>query len=218
ISAMNNHITKTMDHFKGKIAEWDVVNEACDDSGNGLRRSVWTNKIGNDFIDIAFQTARKADPNALLFYNDYNIEDMGAKSNTAYNMIKSMKERGIPIDGVGFQCHFINGMSASQLNAIEQNIKRYAALGLQVSITELDIRMNDSENQTTGFQTQASNYKSLMEIALRNPNVKTFVVWGFTDKFSWIPGTFPGTGRGLIYDSNLNPKPAYTALKEALMK
>ncbi|WP_081926907.1 endo-1,4-beta-xylanase [Pseudobacteroides cellulosolvens] len=218
VSAMNNHITKTMDHFKGKIAEWDVVNEACDDSGNGLRKSVWTNKIGNDFIDIAFQTARKADPDALLFYNDYNIEDMGAKSNTAYNMIKSMKERGIPIDGVGFQCHFINGMSASQLNAIEQNIKRYAALGLQVSITELDIRMNDSENQTTGFQTQANNYKSLMEIALRNPNVKTFVVWGFTDKFSWIPSTFPGTGRGLIYDSNLNPKPAYNSLKEALMK
>jgi len=218
IAAMNNHITKTMEHYKGKVAEWDVVNEACDDSGNGLRRSVWTNKIGNDFIDIAFQTARKADPDALLFYNDYNIEDMGAKSNTAYNMIKSMVERGIPIDGVGFQCHFINGMSTSQLNAIEQNIKRYAALGLQVSITELDIRMNDSENQNSGFQTQASNYKSLMEIALRNPNVKTFVVWGFTDKFSWIPGTFPGTGRGLIYDSNLSPKPAYNALKEALMK
>ncbi|WP_010250451.1 endo-1,4-beta-xylanase [Acetivibrio cellulolyticus] len=218
VSAMNNHITKTMDHFKGKVAEWDVVNEACDDSGTGLRKSVWTNIIGNDFIDIAFQTARKADPNALLFYNDYNIEDMSAKSNTAYNMIKSMKDRGIPIDGVGFQCHFINGMSSSQLSAIEQNIKRYAAIGVQVSITELDIRMNDSENQTSGFNTQASNYKSLMEIALRNPNVKTFVVWGFTDKYSWIPGTFPGTGRGLIYDSNLSPKPAYTSLKEALMK
>ena len=218
ISAMNNHITKTMQHYKGKVAEWDVVNEACDDSGNGLRRSVWTNKIGNDFIDIAFQTARQADPDALLFYNDYNIEDMGAKSNTAYNMIKSMKERGIPIDGVGFQCHFINGMSSSQLAAIEQNVKRYAALGLQVSFTELDIRMNDSENQTNGFNTQGSNYKSLMEIALRNDNVKTFVVWGFTDKYSWIPQTFPGTGRGLIYDNNFNPKPAYHGIKEALMK
>ena len=217
-SAMNNHITKTMEHFKGKVAEWDVVNEACDDSGNGLRRSVWTNKIGNSFIDTAFQAARKADPNALLFYNDYNIEDMSAKSNTAYNMIKSMKERGIPIDGVGFQSHFINGMSSSQFSAIEQNIKRYADIGVQVSITELDIRMNDSENQTSGFNTQASNYKSLMEICLRNPNVKTFVVWGFTDKYSWIPQTFPGTGRGLIYDSNLSPKPAYNALKEALMK
>ncbi|GEM_PF-256472 len=217
IAAMNNHITKTMEHYKGKVAEWDVVNEACDDSGNGLRRSVWTNKIGNDFIDIAFQTARKADPDALLFYNDYNIEDMGAKSNTAFNMIKSMKERGIPIDGVGFQCHFINGMSSSQFAAIEQNIKRYAAIGVQVSITELDIRMNDSESQSSGFQTQANNYKSLMEICLRNDNVKTFVFWGFTDKYSWIPGTFPGTGRGLIYDSNLNPKPAYDALKQVLM-
>ena len=217
-SAMNNHITKTMEHFKGKVAEWDVVNEACDDSGNGLRRSVWTNKIGNSFIDTAFQAARKADPNALLFYNDYNIEDMSAKSNTAYNMIKSMKERGIPIDGVGFQSHFINGMSSSQFSAIEQNIKRYADIGVQVSITELDIRMNDSENQNSGFNTQASNYKSLMEICLRNPNVKTFVVWGFTDKYSWIPQVFPGTGRALIYDSNLSPKPAYNALKEALMK
>jgi len=218
ISAMNNHITKTMQHYKGKVAEWDVVNEACDDSGYGLRRSVWTNKIGDEFIDIAFQTAREADPDALLFYNDYNIEDMGAKSNTAFNMIKSMKERGIPIDGVGFQCHFINGMSSSQLSAIEQNIKRYADIGVQVSITELDIRMNDSENQNNGFNTQGSNYKSLMEIALRNDNVKTFVVWGFTDKYSWIPQTFPGTGRGLIYDNNYNPKPAYYGLKEALME
>jgi len=217
ISAMNNHITKTMQHYKGKVAEWDVVNEACDDSGYGLRRSVWTNKIGDEFIDIAFQTAREADPDALLFYNDYNIEDMGAKSNTAFNMIKSMKERGIPIDGVGFQCHFINGMSSSQLSAIEQNIKRYADIGVQVSITELDIRMNDSENQNNGFNTQGSNYKSLMEIALRNDNVKTFVVWGFTDKYSWIPQVFPGTGRALIYDNNYNTKPAYNGLKEALM-
>jgi len=82
-----------MTHYYGKVKVWDVCNEACDDSGNGLRSSIWKDKIGQDFIDIAFQTARKADPDALLYYNDYNIEDMGAKSNTAFNMIKSMKER-----------------------------------------------------------------------------------------------------------------------------
>ena len=218
ISAMKNHITKTMTHFKGKVAEWDVVNEACDDSGNGLRRSVWTNKIGNDFIDIAFQTAREADPDALLYYNDYNIEDMSAKSNTAYNMIKSMKERGIPIDGVGFQCHFINGMSSQQLADIEKNVKRYADLGLKVSFTETDIRIPTSGDQNAAFRTQASNYKSLMQICLRNSNVTTFMIWGFTDKYSWVPGTFPGTDNPLIYDKNLSPKPAYTALKEALME
>lgn len=216
ISAMNNHITKVMTHYKGKVREWDVVNEACDDSGYGLRQSVWTRAIGQDFIDIAFQTARQADPDALLYYNDYNIEDMGAKSNTAFNMIKSMKERGIPIDGVGFQCHFINGMSSSQLQQIEQNVKRYADIGVKVSFTEIDIRIPSSSNQSQAFQTQASNYKSLMEICLRNPNVTTFVVWGFTDKYSWIPQVFPGYGNGLIYDSNFNQKPAYTALKEAL--
>jgi GH35 family endo-1,4-beta-xylanase/enterochelin esterase-like enzyme len=218
ISAMNNHITKVMTHYKGKVKEWDVVNEACDDSGNGLRSSIWKDKIGQDFIDIAFQTARKADPDALLYYNDYNIEDMGAKSNTAFNMIKSMKERGIPIDGVGFQCHFINGMSDAQLAAIDQNVKRYAAIGVKVSFTEVDIRVPTNTDQTAAFQTQARNYKSLMEICLNNPNVTTFVVWGFTDKYSWVPGTFPGTGNALIYDSNFNPKPAYNALKEALMK
>ena len=213
---MNNHINKVMTHYKGKVQEWDVVNEAVDDSGNSLRRSVWTNAIGSDFIDIAFQTARKADSSALLYYNDYNIEDMGAKSNFTYKMIKSMVDRGIPIDGVGFQCHFINGMSASQISAIEQNVKRYAELGIKVSFTEMDIRVSTSDNQNQAFQTQASNYKSLMQICLRNPNVTTFVVWGFTDKYSWVPGVFPGTDNALIYDKNLNPKPAYNSLQEAL--
>jgi len=119
---------------------------------------------------------------------------------------------------VGFEWHFINGMSASQLAAIDQNIKRYAAIGVKVSFTEIDIRVQTSSDQTAAFQTQARNYKSLMEICLNNPNVTTFVVWGFTDKYSWVPGTFPGTGNALIYDSNFNPKPAYNALKEALMK
>ncbi len=217
LAVMQNHINKVMTHFKGKVKEWDVCNECIDDgNGNGLRNSIWKNTIGTDFIDQAFKFAREADPDALLYYNDYNIEDMGSKSNAAFNMIKSMKEREIPIDGVGFQCHFINGMSASQLAAIDQNVKRYAAIGVKVSFTELDIRIPTSANQTTAFQTQASNYKELMKICLSNPNCTTFMLWGFTDKHSWIPGTFPGYGNALIYDNNYKPKPAYDALKEAL--
>ncbi|MDP4179556.1 MAG: endo-1,4-beta-xylanase [Bacillota bacterium] len=217
LAVMNNHITKMMTHFKGKVKEWDVCNECIDDgNGNALRSSVWKNTIGTDFIDKAFQYARQADPDSLLFYNDYNIEDMSSKSNAAYNMIKSMKERGIPIDGVGFQSHFVNGMSASQLNAIDQNIKRYAAIGVKVSFTETDIRIK-SPADTAAYQTQANNYKSLMQICLNNPNCTTFMMWGFTDKYSWIPGTFSGYDNALIYDKSYNPKPAYNALKEALM-
>ena len=215
-AVINNHINTVLTHYKGKIKEWDVVNEAVDDSGNSLRNSVFTRVIGPDFIDIAFHAARKADPDALLFYNDYNIEDLGAKSNYTYNMIKGMVERGVPIDGVGFQCHFINGMSAQQLADIERNVKRYADLGLLVSFTEIDIRIPSSQNQNQAFQVQADNYKSLMEICLRNPNVKTFVFWGFTDQYSWVPGVFPGTDNPLIFDRNYNPKPAYNAIIDAL--
>ncbi|HEX9059589.1 MAG TPA: non-reducing end alpha-L-arabinofuranosidase family hydrolase [Clostridia bacterium] len=217
VSALNNHINKVMGHFKGKISQWDVCNECIDDgNGNALRSDVWKNSIGTDYLDIAFTTARQADPDALLFYNDYNIEDMGSKSNATYNMIKSMKQRGIPIDGVGFQSHFVNGMTDAQFAAIDQNVKRYAALGLKVAFTETDIRISTSANQTTAFQTQANEYKKLMQICLANPNVTTFMVWGITDKYSWVPGTFPGTDNALIFDKSYNAKPAYTALKEAL--
>jgi endo-1,4-beta-xylanase len=215
-AVINNHINTVLTHYKGKIKEWDVVNEAVDDSGHSLRSSVFSRVLGQDFIDIAFRTARKADPDALLYYNDYNIEDMGAKSNYTYNMIKGMLERGVPIDGVGFQCHFINGMSASQLADIERNVKRYADLGLLVSFTEIDIRIPSSQNQNQAFQVQAENYKALMEICLRNPNVTTFVFWGFTDQYSWVPGVFPGTDNPLIFDKSYNPKPAYNAIKDAL--
>ncbi|ABN53181.1 MAG TPA: endo-1,4-beta-xylanase Z [Hungateiclostridium thermocellum] len=217
LAVMKNHITTVMTHYKGKIVEWDVANECMDDSGNGLRSSIWRNVIGQDYLDYAFRYAREADPDALLFYNDYNIEDLGPKSNAVFNMIKSMKERGVPIDGVGFQCHFINGMSPEYLASIDQNIKRYAEIGVIVSFTEIDIRIPQSENPATAFQVQANNYKELMKICLANPNCNTFVMWGFTDKYTWIPGTFPGYGNPLIYDSNYNPKPAYNAIKEALM-
>lgn len=218
LAVMKNHITTVMTHYKGKIVEWDVANECIDDgNGNGLRSSVWKNVIGQDYLDYAFRYAREADPDALLFYNDYNIEDLGPKSNAVFNMIKSMKERGIPIDGVGFQCHFINGMSPSYLASIDQNIKRYAEIGVIVSLTEIDIRIPQSENQTSAFQVQANNYKELMKICLANPNCNTFVLWGFTDKYTWIPGTFPGYDNPLIYDNNYKQKPAYNALKEALI-
>jgi len=220
ISVMNNHINKVLGRYKGQIREWDVVNEVIDDgNGWGLRNnSVWKSNIGNDFIEIAFRTARQADPNALLYYNDYNIEDLGGKANAAYNLVKSLKEKGVPIDGVGFQSHFISGMSDQTFKDIDTNVKRYAALGVKVSFTEIDIRIPDNANQYTAFQTQANEYKKLMEICLNNDNVTTFVLWGFTDQHTWVPQVFPGYGRPLIYDNNYNPKPAYNALKEILMQ
>jgi len=139
MAVMRNHILTVVGRYKGKIYEWDVVNEAIDDGKGFLRDTFWKQKIGDDYIDLAFKFAHEADPGALLFYNDYSGEDMGTKSNKIYQLVSGMMQRGIPINCVGLQCHFVSGTIDTA--GIDKNINRLAALGLKVSITELDIRM-----------------------------------------------------------------------------
>ena len=134
-----------------------------------------------DYIEYAFKFAREADPDALLFYNDYNISDMGGvKADACYNLVKRLVEKGVPIDGVGFQGHYINNMHSSYIQNIDRNVKRYADLGIEVAFTEVDIRMNQHGSEHD-LQIQASNYGDVASIAVNNPNVNTFVIWGFTD-------------------------------------
>ena len=117
---MKDHITQIMTHYKGKIFEWDVANECFTDGNNNtLRDSFWQKIIGDDFLDSAFTYARQADPDALLFYNDYSTETKNSKSDAVYNFVKSMKERNIPIDGVGFQCHLIYNMDNNFYNSVK---------------------------------------------------------------------------------------------------
>lgn len=137
LGVMRNHIANVAGHYKGEVVHWDVVNEAFEEDGT-RRQSVFQQKIGDGYIAEAFKAARAADPNAKLYYNDYNIEGIGAKSDAVYNLVKSFKQRGIPIDGVGLQAHLILGQVPGSL---QQNIKRFADLGVDVAITELDIRM-----------------------------------------------------------------------------
>jgi GH35 family endo-1,4-beta-xylanase len=201
LAGMKEHIEGVLTHYKGKILEWDVVNEAVSDAGNTLRSSFWTKNVGNDFIDSAFVYAHRADPNALLYYTDYGTEGMGAKANYVYNMVKKMKENGIPIHGVGLQCHFTNSVNKADVSA---NIKRLGELGLMVSCTEIDIQ-NTSTNGTP--------WKNLMEACLENYNSTSFVVWGVSDAASWR-----GSNCGcLIWDAQLNKKTAvYDAISAAL--
>ncbi|MFF3146148.1 endo-1,4-beta-xylanase, partial [Streptomyces sp. NPDC057927] len=135
---MNNHITTEMNHFKGKIYAWDVVNEAFADGGSGqLRSSVFRDVLGNGFLEQAFRTARSADPAAKLCYNDYSIEDWNAaKTQGVYRMVRDFKSRGVPIDCVGFQSHFGTGGPPANF---QTTLSNFAALGVDVQITELDI-------------------------------------------------------------------------------
>jgi endo-1,4-beta-xylanase len=201
-SAMNNHITQVMQHYKGKIHSWDVVNEAFQDGSSGARRSSpFQDKLGNGFIEEAFRTARAADPAAKLCYNDYNTDGVNAKSNAVYNLVKDFKARGVPIDCVGFQSHF---NSASPVPADYQaNLKRFADLGVDVQITELDI-----EGSGTA---QANSYSNVVKACLAVSRCTGITVWGVTDKYSWR-----ASGTPLLFDSNYNKKPAYTSVLTAL--
>ncbi|MFG2357421.1 endo-1,4-beta-xylanase [Streptomyces sp. NPDC048521] len=201
-TAMNNHINQVMAHYKGKIHSWDVVNEAFQDGSSGARRSSpFQDKLGNGFIEEAFRTARAADPAAKLCYNDYNTDGVNAKSNAVYTMVKDFKARGVPIDCVGFQSHF---NSASPVPAdYQSNLQRFADLGVDVQITELDIEGSGTS--------QATSYSNVVKACLAVTRCTGITVWGITDKYSWR-----SSGTPLLFDSNYNKKPAYTTVLTTL--
>jgi endo-1,4-beta-xylanase len=214
LSILKNHIDQVVGRYRGKVVEWDVVNEAVADDGSGLRDSFWRKGIGDDYLDSAFAFAHRADANALLYYNDYGGEGAGAKSDRIYALVKGMKERGIPIHGVGLQCHFqsARGWSAAQIGA---NLKRLAALGLKVSVTELDLRLTLPAD-SAALEQQGAAYALMLRTCLAEPTCVSFLTWGFTDAHSWVPGFFPGQGAALPFDAQYAPKPAYRALADVL--
>ena len=156
-----------------------------------------------------------ADPAAKLFYNDYNGETMNVKSDTIYAMAQDFKNRGVPLDGIGFQFHIdLSFDNPATLASVTSNFQRFAALGLEIHITELDIRLNDSS--TASLNAQAKLHGELATICVQQPSCKLFQTWGFTDKYSWIPSFFPGEGWALLWNANYQKKPAYSSVNKAL--
>ncbi|MEU2552058.1 endo-1,4-beta-xylanase [Streptomyces sp. NPDC003388] len=197
--AMIDHINGVMGHYKGKIAQWDVVNEAFSDDGSGGRRDSNLQRTGNDWIEVAFRTARAADPAAKLCYNDYNIENWTwAKTQGVYNMVRDFKQRGVPIDCVGFQSHFNSG---SPYNSnFRTTLQSFAALGVDVAITELDIQ-----------GASASTYANVTNDCLAVSRCLGITVWGVRDTDSWRSGDTP-----LLFNGDGSKKPAYTSVLNAL--
>ncbi|WOT39450.1 non-reducing end alpha-L-arabinofuranosidase family hydrolase [Streptomyces coeruleorubidus] len=196
---MNNHITTVANRYKGRIHSWDVVNEAFADGGSGqLRSSVFRDVLGNGFIEQAFRTARSADPAAKLCYNDYNIENWSdAKTQGVYRMVRDFKARGVPIDCVGLQAHFgAGGPPAS----FQTTLSSFAALGVDVQITELDIA-----------QAPPNAYANTMRACMNVARCTGITVWGIRDSDSWRSGENP-----LLFDRNGNKKPAYASTLTAM--
>ncbi len=229
---LQKHINTEVTHYAGEVFAWDVVNEAFSDSTpTTLGNSIWYNQPGigigtgsgdptdTGYIEQAFRWAHAADPNALLFYNDYNIEGPGAKFNAVLAMVQDFVNRGVPINGVGFEMHLELGGSPGTVGLAE-NMQQLAALGIQVHITEMDVRLpvNSSGLATTPAELlqQAQTYQNILTVCLQQPNCTAFQVWGVSYNDSWIPSTFPGYGAALPFDFNYQPTPAFNALLTAL--
>lgn len=226
-AVLQDHINTVVTHYQGQVFAWDVVNEAVSDSqpgtGTAMKDSIWYNQpgiglTGTGYVEQALRWAHAADPSALLFYNDYNIEAPGAKFNAVYGMVKDFVTRGVPINGVGIQMHIsTSGYPTSA--GLTQNIQMLTALGLQVHITEMDVRIpvDSSGNATAAdLQSQAATYQRILTVCLENPGCTAFQTWGFTDKHSWIPGSYPGFGAALPFDVSYQPKPAVASMLNAL--
>ncbi|MFI6330072.1 endo-1,4-beta-xylanase [Micromonospora chersina] len=234
---LRDHITAVVTHFKGRIWQWDVVNEAVSDPWDTPStlhyKGFWAQHLGPGYIADAFRWARTADPHALLFYNDYNIEAFGSgdpandKTQFVYDMAKDLLAQGVPIDGIGSQGHLGTQYGNFDTLQVAGALRKFAGLGLATAFTEVDVRSQLTEGVQAGdsneinprLQASAANFSVLLQACLAERHCLSFTVWGFTDKHSWVPGWFsdPPEGLATIYDENYQPKRAYQEMKADLI-
>jgi endo-1,4-beta-xylanase len=220
---VEEHITRVVRHYRGKVFAWDVVNEAFGDSvegqGTALRDSLWFNQPGigipgTGYVEKAFRWAHEADPDALLFYNETGVESPGPKFEVMYGMLKDFRARGVPIAGVGLQMH-VSATGDPTADGLAANLQRLAALGLQIHITEMDVRLPvDATGHASGAAhgAQAVRYLEILRACVANSACTAFQTWGFTDRYSWIPDSFPECGAALPFDAEYQPKAAANAM------
>ncbi|GAB3502490.1 endo-1,4-beta-xylanase [Spirosoma knui] len=220
---MKQHISDVMGRYKGKIYAWDVVNEAVPDTGTGMyRKSKFYEIAGEEYIEKAFQYAHEVDPSAVLFYNDYNTES-AAKREKIYQLLKKLKAKGVPVQGVGLQGHWsIYEPTAQEL---EESITKFASLGLKVQVTELDVSVYPKEHERRAKKDtdkseftpemdakQAAHYKMLFDVFRKHKDAITGITfWNVSDKSTWLDN-FPVPNRKdypLLLDTNFKPKKAY---------
>ena len=214
-AAMNDHIDTVMSRYAGKIQAWDVVNEGLEDTvnGGGFRETLWFDALGESYIDKAFIRARAADPAAELIYNDYDVGWLNPKSDEMYTLLTRLLNDGVPLDAVGFQMHLKTGFT--DYDGFTVNMQRFADLGLDIYITELDVQIADQVLDETAlaveYDLQADVYEKVTKRCLAQPRCKALQVWGVNDYYSWLPWFDP-----LLFDNQYNVKPAYYGLQRAL--
>ena len=237
IKILYDYFESVMNRYRDRIDEWIVVNEPIWwGPEGGLKNNVWKDRIGEDYIELAFRKAREVAPNAVLILNEVGVDYVGQQTyGTAeedfYDLVKGLVDKGVPIDAVGFQFHLTipeySWETKPTVDRIVANFERYGDLGLDVLVTELDVKIEEPITQVK-LERQAEVYAIVMEAVLKSDSSRSISVWGQSDKYSWItymkyhwpdlPDQFAGYSAACMYDENHEPKPAYYAVLEVMGK
>ncbi|MGA5290493.1 endo-1,4-beta-xylanase [Streptomyces pseudogriseolus] len=215
---LREHITTVVGRYRGKIQQWDVANEIFDDQGNlRTQDNIWIRELGPGIVADAFRWAHKADPKAKLFFNDFNVEGVNAKSDAYYALVKDLRAQRVPVHGFSVQGHLSTRYGFP--GDLADNLRRFDALGLETAVTELDVRMDVPEGSLptpAQEKQQAEYYQRMLEGCLAVDGCNSFTIWGFTDKYSWVPVFFQGEGFATVMTDDFDRKPAYYALRDTL--
>lgn len=219
---MVDHVKSVVGRYKGKVAQWDVVNEPMSENAidykqgrPGLREHMWLEAMGEEYIDIAYKAARIADKDAKLFLNDFGLEKDGERWDAFLSLVKRLQSRGVPIDGVGFEAHVYHSPADNiDSKVLRSHIQTLAALGLESRISEIDVLGDDPKFQ-------AKQYSSVLQVCLSEPSCTSYGIWGITDLYgsTTLSDRYPIVlGDSLIWDESYNPKPALKSLQGVLGK
>ncbi|MDT6984967.1 endo-1,4-beta-xylanase [Streptomyces lusitanus] len=215
---LREHITTVVGRYRGRIQQWDVANEIFDDQGNlRTQDNIWIRELGPGIVADAFRWAHKADPKAKLFFNDFNVESVNAKSDAYYALVKDLRAQRVPVHGFSVQGHLSTRYGFP--GDLADNLRRFDALGLETAVTELDVRMDVPEGSLptpAQEKQQAEYYQRMLEGCLEVDGCNSFTIWGFTDKYSWVPVFFQGEGFATVMTDDFTRKPAYYAVRDTL--
>lgn len=223
LARLKKHIQTVMGRYRGLTYAWDVVNEAVEDKTDEyMRKTKWLEILGEDYLRHAFEMAHEADPNALLFYNDYN-ETEPTKRDKIYKLVRSLVEKDVPIHGIGMQGHW--NIYGPSLDEIRQAIELYASLGLQLHVTELDLSMFKHEDKRTDLKEPTPEMLELQERRYEEifglfreykSHITAVTFWGAADNYTWL-SDFPVRGRKnwpMLFDEHLTPKGSFWRIVE----
>ncbi|MDT0303054.1 endo-1,4-beta-xylanase [Streptomonospora wellingtoniae] len=217
-SILRDHITTVVGRYRGRIQQWDVANEIFDSEGElRTEENIWLRELGPGVIADAFRWAHRADPHAELYLNDYGVESANAKSDAYYELSRELLADGVPLHGFSAQAHL--SLDYPFPGGLEENLRRFDELGLGTAITEIDVRMTlpeSGEPTEEQLDTQADYYRQALSACLDVEGCDSFTIWGFTDKYSWVPVFFEGQGAATVMTEDFTRKKSFFAVYDTL--